>query len=378
MKILYLTPGCFDKGGISRYSRYQIQALRENFSQENIRVISMLGPDDYSFEDPFEVHRHCGGNGLISKLRFLWFYFRSLLFWRPDLVLSAHINYAPLISNWHGSSKLRLLNVYGLEVWNNMTSRKIRALRTVDAIISDCHNTRDFLMSKYNLQPKKIHVIWDCVDTMKFHAGTPDPTVLRKYGIDPDERSFVILTLGRIAKNSRHKGYENLLKVLKLLLERGRKVKVYFAGGGDFLETLQKDAHKLSVSDYALFLGRIDENDMRDIYSSCDVFSLISTTQHGGGEGIPLTPLEAMACGKPVLVGTEDGSREAIQNNNGFALDPIDLDEHVVKIEAYLNNPDLLKIQGENASKLIQQQFGYQTFKSRHSKLLSALNSWNT
>ena len=44
MKILYLTPGCFDKGGISRYNRYQIQALRMLAGAENVFVFSLLGP----------------------------------------------------------------------------------------------------------------------------------------------------------------------------------------------------------------------------------------------------------------------------------------------------------------------------------------------
>ena len=58
MKILYITPGCFDKGGISRYNRYQITACRELFGKENVKVFSLLGPSDDDFEDPFSVEWH--------------------------------------------------------------------------------------------------------------------------------------------------------------------------------------------------------------------------------------------------------------------------------------------------------------------------------
>ena len=42
-RILYLTPGCFDKGGISRYSRYQIECLREIHGEAAVTVQSLLG-----------------------------------------------------------------------------------------------------------------------------------------------------------------------------------------------------------------------------------------------------------------------------------------------------------------------------------------------
>ena len=49
---------------------------------------------------------------------------------------------------------------------------------------------------------------------------------------------------------------------------------------------------------------------MAHLYSLPDVFSLVSEVGKGMGEGIPLTPLEAMACGTPIIVGDEDGSKQ--------------------------------------------------------------------
>src|SRR6185312_904487 len=67
MKILYLTPGCFDKGGISRYTRYQISALREIVGPRNVHALSLLGPDEDSLEEPFEVDFHASGNSRRDK-----------------------------------------------------------------------------------------------------------------------------------------------------------------------------------------------------------------------------------------------------------------------------------------------------------------------
>ena len=75
MRLLYLTPGCFDKGGISRYNRYQITALRELLGEGNVYAYSFLGPDDAGFETPFSVTFHGNGANIPSKsfmLRALW------------------------------------------------------------------------------------------------------------------------------------------------------------------------------------------------------------------------------------------------------------------------------------------------------------------
>ena len=59
--MLYVTPGCFDKGGISRYGRAQITALRELLGPEQVRVYSIRGPGPGDFETPFPVAWTAGG-----------------------------------------------------------------------------------------------------------------------------------------------------------------------------------------------------------------------------------------------------------------------------------------------------------------------------
>src|SRR3954463_16267673 len=95
-RVLFLTPGCFDKGGISRYCRYQIRALRELFGSQCVRVLSLMGPDAHGFEEPFGV-TWSGSPG--SQRKRAPFVARALLeaaTSRPDIVHIAHVTYAPL------------------------------------------------------------------------------------------------------------------------------------------------------------------------------------------------------------------------------------------------------------------------------------------
>jgi phosphatidylinositol alpha-1,6-mannosyltransferase len=85
----------------------------------------------------------------------------------------------------------------------------------------------------------------------------------------------------------------------------------------------------MNLRDRVHFLAGVHEDDLVDVYRAAHLFSLVSDRGLGRGEGIPLTPLEAGACGVPILVGNQDGSREAVEENvNGFILDPFDLEAH--------------------------------------------------
>ena len=54
----------------------------------------------------------------------------------------------------------------------------------------------------------------------------------------------------------------------------------------------------------------VHEDDLPKFYRASRIFTLVSDRGKGRGEGIPLTPLEAMACGSPIIVGNQDGSQE--------------------------------------------------------------------
>ena len=52
-QLLYLATDVFSKGGIQRYSRAQIQALRELLGEGNVATLSVHPPRDDPFEEPF-------------------------------------------------------------------------------------------------------------------------------------------------------------------------------------------------------------------------------------------------------------------------------------------------------------------------------------
>ena len=373
MKILYLTPGCFDKGGISRYNRYQIEALRELYGDNNVRVLSLANPKSDDFEEPFSVYWHGTGINAVSKIKFTLKALTEALFWNPDLILIAHVNFAgigKLISGFRNN--VTLLNTYGLEVWSGLKKLPSWGLKKMDYVISDCHYTARYLENEKLRLKGSVKVIWDCVDLARFFPKEINQKVLSSYSI-PDYNMYkLIVSLGRISRSAAHKGYDRLIKAFALIHLKFPTARLVFAGKGDWIDYLKDLASELKISEKVTFTGMIDEQHLVEIYRAAYVFSLASDRGKGRGEGIPLTPLEAMSCGVPIIVGNHDGSQEAVfEEQNGFVIDSLDIQSHADKLALLLNNEDLRNKKGKSAVRISEQYFSYPEFKEKHKALIN-------
>lgn len=370
MRVLYLTPGVFDKGGISRYNRFQITALRELVGTENVIVISLMGPTNSSkdLETPFSVNWHGVGDRCSwkDKLAFVKTSFFYAMRYRPSLIWSGHMYYSALA--WAMGRVGRapvVIQIYGSETWTPRPGRPdiLFGFRRCNFVVSDAHFTASYV-EEIKLRPKRsIYVIWDPVDTERFTPGPPAEAVLKKYGIPSPKEHFNVLTLGRLSKATAYKGYLRLLEVFPRLPERARLI---YGGGGDLRPVLEARATELGLRDRVIFTGFIDEQDLPDVYRSASVFCLIGDRGPGRGEGVPLTPLEAAACGVPVLVGNQDGSREAVEHGrSGFALDPFDLDAIAAHLIRLAEDENLRRAMGKAARERIEREHAYPVFRER-------------
>ncbi len=376
MKIVYLTTSCYEKGGIGRFSRYQIRAIRELYGNSNVRVLSLLGPGEHSLETPIDVDYKGSNASLINKLKFMHRAQQIVKIFSPDCIHAAHINlivFTNFLAKRYGAKSI--MNAYGHEVWSTFKNRADIGIRKANLIMSDCYFTADYL-EQNGFRPKgSVPVIWDCVDLERFAKGEPPRHLLEKYGIHNPTKSFNILTLGRISYGALHKGYDRLLEVFSRFSEKITNTQLIFVGGGDYLEELQVKVKKLNLEKKVVFTGRVSEVELTDIYKCATIFSLVSDRGHGRGEGIPLTPLEAMACGIPIIVGNHDGSQEAVvENKNGWVIDPFDLDAHLnVFLDAF-RDPDLLKSKKDEINRVIDKRFSFEVFKEKHRIMYSNLN----
>ena len=219
-------------------------------------------------------------------------------------------------------------------------------------------------------------VIWDCVDTRRFFPAPTLEDTLAKYGIPDPATGINLLSLGRMTKDSAHKGYERLLEVFARVASKLPKLRLVFGGRGDMIASLRERAAALHLADRVHFLGSIDESDLANVYRTAHIFSLVSDRGHGRGEGIPLTPLEAAACGVPLLVGNHDGSQEAVvEGDNGFICDPFDLSAHADRITRLVSDTELRGRMARRAHQRITEHFTFERFTSEHAALYEQLQN---
>jgi phosphatidylinositol alpha-1,6-mannosyltransferase len=374
MKILYLTPGCFDKGGISRYTRYQILALRAVFGADRVRALSLLGPDGESLEQDFRVDFHASGNSARDKAALLRRAVTLAARERPDVIHAAHVNLsgaAVVLAAAVGARSV--LNVYGHEVWSGLRGDAALGLRLVRHVISDCHFTARYVEDHGLGRRARLGVIWDCVDVEKLTPGDPRPEVLRRYGIPDPGTGLNLLTLGRLSQDAAHKGYDRLLEVFSRAAATVPELRLIYAGRGNLVEPLRERAARMGLADRVHFTGAIHEDHLGDVYRSAHIFSLVSDRGRNRGEGLPLTPLEAAACGVPILVGNQDGSQEAIVGErNGFVVDPFDLDAHARRIIWLSRRPAARAAMGRAARERAVRELSYERFVEEHRALFAS------
>ena len=108
----------------------------------------------------------------------------------------------------------------------------------------------------------------------------------------------IVLYVGRIEK---YKNLDTLVKSMKYLSD----MKLYIAGRGSFEEKLKKIAERAGVERRVKFLGFINEEEKYGWLKTCSVFVNLSRIEAFG-----ITVLEALACGKPVVVSGEGALKE--------------------------------------------------------------------
>jgi glycosyltransferase involved in cell wall biosynthesis len=141
---------------------------------------------------------------------------------------------------------------------------------------------------------------------------------MRRYGLRAGQP--VILTVGRLSAAERYKGHDQVLRALPAMLKELPDLRYLIAGRGDDEARLRALAAELGVTEHVTFTGFVSANELADHYRLCDLYVMPST-----GEGFGIVYLEALACGRPCLVGGEDASPEAIDGGRlGFVVPPRD------------------------------------------------------
>lgn len=170
----------------------------------------------------------------------------------------------------------------------------------------------------YNVPDEQVIVAYDAVSE-KFHPSYDDSFVNKikeKYNIF----SRYILFVGRLEPRKNISSLITAYHYMKTTYNIPQKLVI--AGMKDFkFQELFDQAIRLKMDKDVVFTGRVDQDDLPFIYNGADLFVYPSFA-----EGFGLPPLEAMACGVPVITSNTTSLPEVI-GDAGIMFNPWDIKE---------------------------------------------------
>jgi colanic acid/amylovoran biosynthesis glycosyltransferase len=155
------------------------------------------------------------------------------------------------------------------------------------------------------------------------------------------------------ARLSPQKGHAFLIRAMKSLLDRGHELELRLAGDGPRREQLTNLAEELGISDRVSFLGFLTEDEVIRELQDSDLFVLPSFV-----EGLPVSAMEAMAVGVPVIATNIAGTSELIDDGRtGLLVRPSDSEALAGAVVRMINDYGLRLRAAELGRKKVVEEF---------------------
>ena len=245
-----------------------------------------------------------------------------------------------------------------------------------DGIVAECPQDRDDLTSLYGADPRRVVVIPCGFDRSEFWPITK-PFARRALGL-PVSGEPIVLNIGRLVPR---KGLDNAIRAVAALARRhGIAARLLVVGGNSDLPDpaatpeiarLQALAEAEGVGNLVTFTGRRSREFLKLYYSAADVF--VTTPWY---EPFGITPLEAMACGTPVVGADVGGIRYSVADGaTGYLVRPNDPDALAARLAELLTHPYRMKEFGLAGIQRVHAQFTWKKVAREISGLYESIVS---
>lgn len=224
---------------------------------------------------------------------------------------------------------------YATKSFRKYMSRIVpKSVKQASHVVAISENTKREIISEYGTDPKKITVIYPAVNHDFFKPAKKEAieTVKQKFRI---ERPY-ILSVGT------QEPRKNLIGLLKAFAKLDQKIldnyTLVLTGGKGWLDQEINQLYgELSQKHSIIRTGYVGEADMPALFSGASVFAYPAFY-----EGFGMPPLEAMACGTPVVTANNTSLPEVV-GDAGLLVDAHNIDDIAGALTSVLNDPNLAK-----------------------------------
>jgi colanic acid/amylovoran biosynthesis glycosyltransferase len=190
------------------------------------------------------------------------------------------------------------------------------------------------------------------------HARDPERFKIVHCGIDigafayrPPRRDVKRLLC--VARVSFEKGLGFLVEAVDRLHQEGCDIELHLAGDGPDRPDIEAMIRKRGLENRIKVLGFLTENEVRAALDQADAFVLPSFI-----EGVPVSAMEAMAIGVPVIATNVGGTSELVEDGvTGLLIRPADVDSICAAVLRLKNDPDLARRLAEQGRKKVEAEF---------------------
>jgi glycosyltransferase involved in cell wall biosynthesis len=315
-------------GGAEKECQKISRRLREEGLRVSVLTQSCEGLPDYEEIDGTPVYRKMKGWHLYEytyMLSVLWFLVRhireydiiqcfGLYLFIPPVALIKYLFNKRAVARIEGPGSSGDFHRIAKLKFGNLILKSTRMFDHIISISADiCREIKD-----NDIPDKSVVSIPNSVDVHHFQPG--------ENGRKGKVRS--ICFIGRLADE---KGLPHLIRALEGVKKEWEGIKLFIVGDGPLRSDLEALARQLSLMEEIVFTGNTDS--VLSYYQAADVFVLPSLS-----EGLPLSLLEALSCGLPVIATAVGGNREIIDPD--YAGEPIPVSQYRIGEYGLLVNPE--------------------------------------
>lgn len=268
----------------------------------------------------------------------------------------------PFAVTFHALGRVRRMHQGGRDGFpEERLAIEDRVVREADAIIAECPQDADDLVKLYGADRSRMAMIPCGYDPAEFWPmGKARARAV--LGLDPDER--IVLQLGRMVPR---KGVDDAIRgVARLRRDHGIAARLLVVGGESRdpdprltpeIGRLMGIARAEGIADSVTFTGSRGRDELRYYYCAADVF--VTTPWY---EPFGITPVEAAACGTPVVGAAVGGIKTTVVNaETGYLVPPRDPDAIADRLARLFHHPDLIRLFGRQAARRAAAQFTWRS-----------------
>ncbi len=263
----------------------------------------------------------------------------------------------PLVVTFHALGKVRRLHQQAADGFPDARfAIEERIVAEADRIIAECPEDEAHLLSLYHADPARLRMVPCGFDPHEF-APMDKREARRRLGLDPARP--IALQLGRMVPR---KGIDTAIEGLGHVRRAGLDAQLLVVGGSapdpdpardPELARLMRVAHQAGVADAVVFTGSRGRDALATYFAAADIFVTAPWYEPFG-----ITPLEAMACARPVVAADVGGLRYTVDDGvTGLRVPPRDPEALGSAMRTLLADPARAEAMGQAGLARVRERF---------------------